>query len=158
MLAEIVRSVDSVSASIGLDNVAGAVVCGVPLTVESESRAGTMNPARNIKAECVGKGLTSSLVKREPVSGAIGLSIRSAVRQAVRAHVAHTAEGHENDFLHPRTGPVFGFGDFPVSPEAGFLTLNGDSPRSGSSPVAGVSSVIQHFLQGLHMKEIIANG
>jgi hypothetical protein len=155
MFAKIVRGIDPVRASIGLDDVTGAFVRGVLLTIESESGAGAMNPAGNTEAESVRKRIASSRIKREPVSRSIGLGVRSTVRQPVRAHVAHATESYKNYFLHAWAAPVGGFRYLPVSPETGFLTLNGNSSRSGSSPVAGISSIIQHFLKGLHTVEIM---
>jgi len=150
MLAEVVRGVDPVRASIGLDDVTGAVVRGVPLTVESESGASTVNPAGNIKAERIGKWVTGSRIQREPVSGAIGLGVRRTVRQPVRSHVAHAAQSDKDDLLYARSVPIGSFWHLPVSAETRFLALNGDTARTSRAAVAGITGVIQHFLQSLH--------
>ncbi len=155
MLAEIVRGVDPIRASVGLDNVAGAFVRGVPFTVEAESGTGAVNPARNIKAKRVGKWAAGSRIQREPVSGAIGLGVRRTVRQGVRAHVAHAAQSDKNDLLYARSVPIGSFWHFPVRPETRFLALNGDAARTGRAAVAGVTGIVKHFLQGLHTREII---
>lgn len=152
MFAKVVRGIDPVRASIGLDDVTGALVRGVLLTIESESGTGAMNPAGNIKSERIGIGVAGSRIKREPVSSTIGLGVRSTVRQAIRSHVAHAAEGNKYDFLYPRIAPVGGFRYLPVSPEAGFLALDSDSSCSGRAAVTGVPRVIQHFLERLHTK------
>jgi hypothetical protein len=158
MLTEIVGSINPVRASVGLDNVTGVFVRGIPLTIKTESRAGTMNPTRNTETESVRERTPCGRIQREAVGSAIGLGVRGAIRQAVRTHVAHAAESNKNDFLHSWASPVFGVGHFPICSETGLLPLNSDSPRSGVAAVAGVPSVIQHFLQGLHMKEIIHDG
>ncbi len=155
MLAEVVRRVDSIRSAVGFNDVAGAVVCGVPLAVEPESGASTMNPTGNTEAEGIGIGLACSLIEREPVSGAIGLGVRRTIRQAIRPHLFHTAEGHKKNFLHARTAPEFRLRHLPVSPEAGFLALNADAARTSRAAVARVTSIIQHFLQSLHIEEII---
>ena len=153
MFAKIVRGIDPVWASIGLDDVTGAFVRGVLLTIESESGAGAMNPAWNTESERVRKRVTGSRIKREPVSRAIGFGVRSTVRQTICSHVAHTAQSDKNDLLYARSAPIGSFWHLPVRPETRFLTLNGNSSRSGGSPVTGVSSIVQHFLQGLHTRK-----
>ena len=152
MLAEIVRGVDPVRASIRLDNVAGAVVCGVPLAIKPESGASAMNPAGNTKTESVRIRISGSLIEREPVSSAIGLGVRSTIGQPVRSHLTHTAKGHKDDFLHTGAAPEVRFRHLPVSSETRFFALNADIARTSRAAVAGVSRVIQHFLESFHAK------
>jgi hypothetical protein len=152
MLTEIVGSIDPVRASVGLDNVTGVFVRGIPLTIKTESRAGTMNPARNTETESIRVRVTSGLIQREAVGSSIGLGVRGAVRQTIRTHVGHAAHSNKDDFLHTGAAPVGGIRYLPLWSEAGLLPLDIDSPCSGRAAVAGVTGVIQHFLKSLHTR------
>ncbi len=158
MFAKVVRGVLPIRSSIGLNDIAGAVVCGVPLAVKPESGASAMNPAGNTGAERGVVGLAGRLIQREPVSGAIGLGVRSAIGQTVRSHLPHTTKGHKNDFLHTGAVPEFRFRHLPIRSEARFLALDTDTARTSRAAVEGVTGVIQHFLQRLHNREIIHDG